>query len=278
MPEKPSRIVPVRIVDLPKSITAQASERIKCHCVSLIVANDDPSEGIPCSGVLCVVHGVPGLLTAWHVWDSLLKAKTLVMMLGPRHPYCIARSSLIAIAPDPTKKSDFSPTPVPDIAFIHIPSEAKTLIEAKNKVFYSIDRRRDNLDFDLYGSEGFWAATGTPVELMQRHPPLRTSLTRLVYWTDIEKVIEEDGWDYLRVNLNLDYNSIIPSNLQGMSGGGIWRIVFRATESPDAFSLADPSRDIMLQGITFAQTDLKGRQLIAHGPKSIYQRLYDMVQ
>ncbi len=60
--------------------------------------------------------------------------------------------------------------------------------------------------------------------------------------------------------------------------GGVWRVIFSVTGEPGRFAIGDPSRDIVLQGITFLQTELAGRQLIAHGPKSIYERLPRLVE
>lgn len=237
--------------------------------MSMVVADDEETEGMPCAGVLCVIHGTAGLLTAWHVWDRLSRAQKLVLMLGPKHPYRIARTLLTAYAPGRAVATELSDAMVPDIAFIPLPVEIKTAIEARHKAFYSVDRRRTGAEFDLYGDAGFWLAIGTPVEMMRREAQAVGSLS---YVTDVEKAVEREGWDYLYVNLNLESNVPIPSNLQGMSGGGVWRVIFSVTSESGRFAIEDPSRDIVLQGITFLQTELAGRQLIAHGPKSIYER------
>lgn len=270
MRDQPSNRTLVPVPDLPASITAEAREHIRRHCVSMVVADDDETEGMPCAGVLCVIHGIAGLLTAWHVWDRLSRARKLVLMLGPKHPYRIARSLLTAHAPDRSVAGELSNATVPDIAFIPLTAEMKATIEARHKIFYSVDRRLAGGEFDLYGDAGFWVAIGTPVEMMRREAQ---TVGSLCYVTDVEKAVEREGWDYLFVNLNLESNVPIPSNLQGMSGGGVWRVVFTVAGETGSFAIADPSRDIVLQGITFLQTDLVGRQLIAHGPKSIYERL-----
>lgn len=268
MREQPSSrtLVPVR--ELPAAITAEARDHIRRHCVSMVVADGEETDGMPCAGVLCVINGTAGILTAWHVWDRLSRAKKLVLMLGPKHPYRIARTLLSSYAPVRTVASELSDAAVPDIAFIPLPAEIKTAVEARHKVFYSVDRRMNDTGFDLYGDAGFWIAIGTPIEMMRRDAQAVGSLT---YVTDVEKAIQRDGWDYLFVNLNLESNVPIPLNLQGMSGGGLWRVIFSVTGDSSRFSIGDPSRDIVLQGITFLQTELAGRQLIAHGPKSIYE-------
>lgn len=87
------------VPELPQAITAEAREHIRRHCVSMVVADQDESLGMSCAGVLCVIQGVAGLLTAWHVWDRLSRAQKLVLMLGPQHPYRIERTLLHAYAP-----------------------------------------------------------------------------------------------------------------------------------------------------------------------------------
>lgn len=268
MGDPPASRTLVPVPELPAAITAEARDHIRRHCVSMVVADEDEREGLPCAGVLCVIHGTAGILTAWHVWDRLSRAQKLVLMLGPKHPYRIARTLLTSYAPDRTVAKEFSDATVPDIAFIPLPAEIKTAIEARHKVFYSVDRRMNDTSFDLYGDAGFWIAIGTPVEMMRRDAQAVGSLT---YVTDVEKAIERKGWDYLYVNLYLESNVPIPSNLEGMSGGGLWRVIFSVTGESGHFAIGDPSRDIVLQGITFLQTELAGRQLIAHGPKSIYE-------
>lgn len=79
------------------------------------------------------------------------------------------------------------------------------------------------------------------------------------------------------MNLDIDSNSKIPSDLVGMSGGGIWRAKFRINADRTRFWIEDRGRDIILAGVTFWQTPIEGRQLIAHGPRSIYRALRDIV-
>lgn len=270
----PSNRELVPVPELPTSITALAREHVRRFCVSMVVVDEVEVEGSPCAGVLCTVNGVTGILTAWHVWARLSRAKALVLMLGPKDPYRIERTLLHAYAPGQVQAPELCDAMVPDIAFIPLPHRDKTFIETKQKVFYSVDRRRNQQDFDLFGDAGFWVAVGTPVELMRRESQAVGSLS---YITDLEKTVERDGWDYLYVNLNLESNVPMPANLEGMSGGGVWKVRFTVTGNPRTFAIENPSRDIVLQGVTFLQTALGGRQLIAHGPKSIYQRLPEII-
>lgn len=158
----------VPVPELPAAISALAIEHVRRFCVSKVVATDLEVEGAPCAGVLCTINGVAGILTAWHIWDRLSRARTLVLMLGPKNPYRIERSVLHAYASAQTRAPDLCEAMVPDIAFFPISSRDKAVVDAKQKAFYSIDRRRNEEEFDLFGDAGFWVAVGTPVEMMRR--------------------------------------------------------------------------------------------------------------
>lgn len=270
MHDQPTNRTLVPTSELPESLITEAHEHIRRYCLSMVIADEDERKGIPCSGVLCVIRGIFGILTAHHVWSRLSQAQKLVLMLGPSHPYRIARHMLTGYAPGQAAEKELSTALAPDIAFIPLPAQIKTAIEARHKAFYSVDRRTTSTEFDLYSDAGFWVAIGTPLEIMRRGSG---AVGSLAYVTDIEKVIKLEDWDYLYVNLNLESNIPIPANLEGMSGGGIWRVIFSVSSEPRGFSISDPNKDIVLQGITFFQTALRGRQLIAHGPKSIYELL-----
>lgn len=264
----------VPVPELPAAVTALANEYVRRFCVSMVVVTDVEVEGSPCAGVLCTICGVAGILTAWHVWDRLSRAKRLVLMLGPKEPYRIERAVLNVHAPAQLRAPELCGAMVPDLAFIPLSFRDKAVVEAKQKAFYSVDRRRNQQNFDLFGDAGFWVAVGTPVEMMRRESQAVGSLS---YITDVEKKVERGEWDYLYVNLNLESNAPIPANLEGMSGGGLWRVRFTVTGDPRSYAIENPSQDIVLQGITFLQTELGGRQLIAHGPKSIYQRMPEVI-
>jgi hypothetical protein len=158
----------VPVSNIPDHLTAEANQCIRRHCVSMVVADDNEKLGEPCAGVLCIIEGAAGVLTARHVWERLSRAQKLVLMLGPNQPYRIARSLLDASAPLRSQVQGLAGATVPDIAFIPLPTSIKASIEARHKVFYSLDRRRNEAAFDLYGDAGFWVAIGSPVEMMNR--------------------------------------------------------------------------------------------------------------
>ncbi len=96
-----------------------------------------------------------------------------------------------------------------------------------------------------------------------------------LYDTFVDRHIEAGDWDYLFVNLNLKQNPDMPRTYGGMSGGGIWRAAFSLSAEETVFAVENPQRDIVLSGVAFYQTGLEGRQIIGHGPKSLYATLPD---
>jgi hypothetical protein len=265
----------IPIPKIPEALRSAVIAHIRQFAVTMVVCGDDESKGLPCGGVLCTVGGRSGILTARHVWDELRRAQKLLLMLSPKHPYRIDRQLLHACTPVAAKTIEVSEACVPDIAFIVLPEGERTSIEAQRKSFYSIDRRRLEPDkFDLFGDSGFWIVIGSPVELMRPGDGIVASLS---YATDVERQFEHRGWDYMYVNLNLEGNSGIPDNLKGMSGGGLWRARLWATPDRRQFSIPNLVDDVLLQGITFLQTEMRGRQLISHGPRSVYEGIPELV-
>lgn len=269
------RIEFIPVPELPDYLTADVHREARLHSVSMVVARDDETRGAPCGGVFCTLNGLPGIITARHVWTEIHKAKTLVLMLGPNLVYRVATALLSVYAPETSMVAAPFNSSLPDIAFVPLSQVHRADIEARGKVFYSIDRRRSDPVFDLRTDDGFCIAVGCPDALMRRES---RAVSPLTYITNIEKVIERDGWDYLFVNLNLESNAVIPKDLGGMSGGGVWRARFCVNSDRTKYWIENMSRDLILTGITFLQTSLPGRQLIAHGPTSIYDKLKDIVR
>lgn len=263
----------IPVPQLPDYLTNEVNEAIRLYSVSMVVSDKEESRGLPCAGVFVTIDGQPGILTARHVWTEMHKREKLILMVGGR-PIRIRTSLLTAYHPQSRPILEPFDAQVPDIAFVTLSSNNKGSIEAYGKVFYSVDRRASDSTFDLHGDDGFWIAIGSPQALLRRDIGAVGSLT---YITGIEKRIEFEGWDYLFVNLDIDSNDKIPADLVGMSGGGIWRAKFKVNADRTRYWIEDCGRDIILTGLTFLQTPLEGRQLIAHGPMSIYHVFREFV-
>jgi len=258
------REFPIR--DLPRDLISQVHDKIRLHGVTMIVARADGGEPVCCSGTLVTVKEMRGILTARHVWDVIKPSPTLVLLVGGK-PYYLKPQILRGFAPDFQGTLGELGARVPDIAFIRIPEPAVSDIEAYGKVFYSIDRRREDADVASFTERGFWVLTGSPQVLFDAATGMAPSF---LYDTFVDKHVTIGAWDYLFINLNLNQNPNIPRAYGGMSGGGIWRAAFWMSPDQTVFAVEDPQRDILLSGVAFYQTGLDGRQIVGHGPRSLY--------
>lgn len=259
--------VPIR--DLPSELTAQVHQRIRFHSVAMLLVPVGSADPVCCSGTLALINGVAGILTAQHVWSRIEQASRVALVVG-RQPYYIDSRVLRSFGPVGQDGVLDPGVTAPDLAFVRIPPPTCRDLEAYGKVFYSIDPRRDDPKLDLFAETGFWILAGSPQAL---YDPQSGATPSLLYDTTVEKRVEVGDFDYLFVNLNLPQNPEIPRTYKGVSGGGLWRVSFWLSPDRTAFAVANPKRDILLSGVAFYQTGEEGRQIIGHGPKSLYHTL-----
>jgi hypothetical protein len=257
-------------------LSSQAKEKIRLdvqqHTVTLVVAAKHASHHT-CAGVLVRAKDRPGILTANHVWKSIetssrsLDSSDLQIMLGGK-AFVPLNSRLlsngIAFEPALNGPRDLC---IPDLAFIPLSDDTASLLSAKTKTFYSLDKRRDELSHAHFVREGVFVATGTPMELVDR---AEKRAKFLVFLTNISEVLDVEDWDIVGVNLDLDSNPALPHTMGGMSGGGLWRIPISKDAQNGEFVAASP----VLSGIIYGETELQNRKLLAHGPRSIHRVLY----
>jgi hypothetical protein len=265
------REIPIR--DLPQELTLEVHEKIRLHSVTMVLPTTEATDALCCSGTLIQINDMPGILTARHVWKKMIKRPPSVgLLVGGEEPYWIKPDVLRAFGPgDKGVLPDVGAT-IPDLAFVRIPPFARGPIEAAKKVFYSLDVRRQDPEMDLFGERGFWILAGSPQALFD---PTTSRAASFLYDTTVDRRVEIGDWDYLFVNLNLPQNPSLPGAYGGLSGGGVWRAAFYVAEDETVFLVEKPKRDIVLSGVAFHQTDAVGRQIIGHGPKSLYMALYD---
>ncbi len=265
----------VPLPELPTKLTREAHEAIRRHAVSLLVANEDEVDVLPCGGTFVRVGGIAGVLTARHVWEAIRSHSKLIFVVGEK-PYRVSTKELTALAPNIEETLHGHPAKIPDIALIPLSPAHIATIEAQGKVFYSIDRRLSDDQFDVFGNRGFWVAVGSPKSRLITE---RRAVSSFLYDTGIERTFVQGSWDFVLVNLNVESNPAIPQeSYRGMSGGGLWRARYHMTLDRSRFWFEDVSRDIALVGVTFFETGLPGRQLIAHGPQSLYRGLPPFVR
>ena len=106
---------------------------------------------------------------------------------------------------------------------------------------------------------------GLPVQMLGRAiVPIVTAVIPLV----LEPLEPVNGFDRLRMKPEGRHS--YPPSYEGMSGGGVWAVTFGQRDGLPVVL------DCRLTGVAYYQTDsigAGGRQIIGHGPKSIYERL-----
>lgn len=265
------REIPLR--DLPIELTLKMHEEIRRYSVTMWVNDADGSNHLFISGTLARVANRAGILTARHVWNRIRRAPTLNIWVGYHD-----RLDLSILRTFGPRIEGFLPeipeAEVPDLALVEIPAHDLRRIEAYgNKAFYSIDARRQNPEMDLFSERGFWVLSGSPQVLVNHDTREAPSL---LYDTTVERSPLVIGdWDYLSVNLNLQQNPELPRDYGGVSGGGIWRVAFCLSNDQSEFAVENLRRDIVLSGVAFYQTGEERRQIIGHGPKSLYATLHE---
>src|SRR5260370_22292188 len=153
--------MPDPIRDLPPELTREVHQKIRLHGVTMVVAPSDRGEPICCSGTLVTVKAMARILTDRHVWEVIEDATSLPLLVGAQ-PYHLDTRILRGFGPDYLATLPETDVRVPDIAFIRIPPQAFNAIEAYGKVFYSIDRRRENPNTAPFSKRGFWILAGSP--------------------------------------------------------------------------------------------------------------------
>ena len=262
------------IKNLPDYFVNEIYERVRLYSVTMLMAKtSEDDDVIPCAGTLCHFKSVAGILTAGHVWQEA-KEHNLLLILTGRGPIQLKTKDIVPIVPDPKAIFPNTDAKIPDIAFLQIDIENKRRIEANGKVFYSIEKRANQLSSYDDLSIGYWLIFGNPDALINRDSHRAGSF---IYGTDIEKCVEVGTWDYLIVNLNTPDNPKVPEDFSGVSGGGIWRIKWVYDTNDEVYKVLDISNDCTFSGICFYQTGGKDSQLIAQGPRSIYSKILSFI-
>ncbi len=262
------------IPDLPEDFRKTIHNHTRLYSVTMLMADSDQSENVvPCSGTLCNLKSAYGILTARHVWESAKKFPLLLVMTS-RGPFKLKTDKIVPIVPKAESVFPNTDATLPDIAFLQIDLSQKHKIEALGKVFYSIDRRAEKLDSYLNRSDGYWSIFGNPKELMQTN---LHKVTSFIYGTGIDNMVEINGWDYKTVLLNIPDNPPIPEEFGGVSGGGVWRSFWTTDKNKELFIVSNIFEDIVLSGISFYQIYGENSKLIAHGPKSIYKNMLELL-
>lgn len=265
-----SQTIRVPIANLPEDFTKSIHDHIRLYSVTMLMAESMEDDNvIPCSGTLCSFDSKAGIITAGHVWEAARKHKKLILMTD-RGPFPLKTESLVPAVPQPNSILANTNARIPDIAFLFLDAKQKAEIEGFGKVFYSIAKRANAPQLNVQTVTGYWTIFGNPKALLKVE---ERTVSSFIYGTEVAYYTEVDRWDYLSVNLNTPENPVIPKNFDGVSGGGVWRTMWGSDSDQTRFVVSNLIEDCFLVGVSFYQTGEDGRQLLAHGSNSIYNRL-----
>jgi hypothetical protein len=163
----------------------------------------------------------------------------------------------------------------PDLGFVRLPASKWNALAALGSPL-DLQAQSVRVDPPTDANEYMALAAGVPDELIGG-PTVMRGIGAIPLTTSVLPGVlhdEQPTGIYDRIRIEPRGGKNYPTNYEGVSGGGIWAIAFRR----DGTALRLVERRLM--GIAYFQTapDDKGeRQLIGHGPGSVYGQLLPQI-
>lgn len=216
-------------------------------------------------GTLVVIHGIYGIITASHVVDQLPKLDPYCLGLVLSEKANIFKIDKSCINIYQISGSEFDENG-PDLAFIQLSEPDISTIKAILS-FQNLDI--DNPNYDPFEVDDYgWVVCGTPgaqTEWSENEAGFKNILSLSNYCLFVDKPIEQviNGYDYFNFEIDTIKNSRVPLLLNGMSGGGVWKVEWKDVNNNFKYSF---------WGIIFWQTELiEGKRFLrCHGKKSVF--------
>jgi hypothetical protein len=219
------------------------------------------------SGSLVSVSEACYILTAAHVWREIKRYPKMALTLKEAQDHCfsIDTESVVATTSGAVQTVEWGP----DLAFLHLPPESVSTIEAAQGVFYNMSKRKEAaLRTAPEMRFGVWLLMGAPAASAVLRPN-HAALQITGFLAAIPRQHNRYGFDYLDVNANLSSPGV-PRSFGGVSGGGLWHIMTNVTSKRQFWWSHE---GINLEGVAFYQSDqTEGRRFIrCHGRQTIYE-------
>jgi len=231
------------------------------------------------SGTFVRVNGIPGILTARHVWDNIVELKPKkvgIQISAKRHHFSIDFDFLIPALNLRRRSEAFGP----DIEFIKLPLRDAGSIEAV-KSFYNLDvdrAKRCKLSSSRLGAQLISGALAEMSRNVTKPNEARSHLVVKVGGLFLERgrMIKKGDFVYWELAVEANANGA-PTSYGGVSGGGLWKVIVGKTPHADLSSAKVTG--IFLSGVAFYQSALKNerRFLRAHGADVVYKMLPKLV-
>lgn len=263
----------------------EAQNRIAAFSIGFLklsISNGEEDAVSAGSGTLVTIGSVSGILTAAHVLDGLPDNEMIGLVRFPvlgsvvqNLKFDISYAQKISIGSAPfTDKG-------PDLGFLKLPSDVVGSLKARGNIFFNLDKRREAVVSGQYTKRPYFdCVAGVIAERTKELPEILPNTRRKGFEASMElgftTVIEPTQHiDLFEFDLRPDQDSKVPTNYEGVSGGGLWRIF--CTKADDGTLLF---ADLWVLGVAFYQSAVVNnkRKLIGHGPKSVYQTLADAVR
>jgi hypothetical protein len=257
---------------IPEALFDKATSEIADYLVSFSV-EDRPSG----SATLVTIDSRYGFLTAAHVVDHLYESRSesiAIICCDRLHRLLIGKNHLVATRIGPTNGSAG-----PDLAFLEIlDTKALGAIKAV-KSFYpftnptapqweTLEPKRATVCFIAGAPAEQSSETGT--RMTESHILFTTLFCGRA---QLSRIYAKDGFEYL-VFGSVAGEDGFPQNFGGISGGGIWHVLFAIDPEKGPSSLTHLRSELI--GIAFWQDELCGntRQITGHAYKSAYNELH----
>jgi hypothetical protein len=218
-----------------------------------------------------VSPGMPGILTAAHVWEKLLKLATkigLSIQENIDHSFFIDPKTVVpTLLPVPKEWNEWGA----DLVFLRIPKEHLGTIKAYRSFYEpAVDGKRTAPKEVTEGVEIFML-TGCPKEKGQFNKRHADVVINTMFVNPSEPK-DRNGLDFIDVDIETKMAGI--EKFGGVSGGGLWK----------AFIYWDPETQridsiVVLRGVAFYELPLQNghREIRCHGPNSINSLLAKVV-
>ncbi len=270
----------LKIGELPPALFEAIMSDIILYSIGFVHHKDTPygrDYFLLGSGTLVKVGTTHAMLTAHHVIKVLPKTGRLGLLLSfSSKPYTVDIQGIeyIEIARG-TKESDG-----PDIGAVILAPNIAASIEAKSKVFYNLETRRDILlNTPPHLRDGVWLVNGfinekTTTIRGQDGYGLIKGFYNLSAVGSPDPAIVINCHDYFDFPTSPTCRSITPKSFEGMSGGGLWQVPIKRDENGE-FCQKPP----LLSGLVFyQQCDNEGAFSVkCHGRISIYLIAYNIL-
>ena|GEM_PF-6078126 len=264
---------PLRLGDIPPEVKDRITNVISHYSVGLVILDRQDNLLHAGSGTFVLAGGRHAILTAGHVIDGVKDNYLGLALTDYEHKFILERFCL-EFKSAPRGKTE---SVGPDLGLIYINGPKISTIKEMRSFF--------NLDsyVPLIGKEvdipkmGLWMVFGFPKELynIASHP---IELVGTVYFATDHNYFERNGYDYFDFDFRSPHPGRIPPSLAGMSGGGVWHARVLYDPSTEKVHIPQDSDWLTLLGVNFYESPISdgGRDLRAHGPKSIYVKLLEV--